>query len=247
MRSAPDSIQAHVKFGGSETILNRSHVLVATGRIPNVDGLGLEAASIACEPNGIRVDRGLRTTNRRVYAIGDVVGGPGFTHLANHHSGPVIRNALFRLPMRMRYKEIRWVIFTDPELAHVGLTDEEAKQQEYDIRVLRWPFRENDRAQARHGMRGRAHGHMVLGHVKVITSKRGRILGATIVGPHAGDLIAPWTLAIRHGLNIRVMAEAVSPYPTLGEVNKRAAMTYFPSSLANPGVRRVIRWLRHLG
>ncbi len=240
--SAPDGIRAHVKIGESETVVGGSHVLVATGRIPNTDGLGLDAAGIAYGPTGIRVDRGLRTTNRRVYAIGDVVGELGFTHVANYHAGLVIRNALFRLPVRMRYSDIPSVIFTDPELAQVGLTDDQAKQRGYDIRVLRWPFRENDRAQAGHGVRGRVHGH-----VKVVTGKRGAILGACIVGPQAGELIAPWTLAIRQGLNIRVMAEAVSPYPTLGEVNKRAAMTYFSSSLAVPGVRRIIRWLRHLG
>jgi pyruvate/2-oxoglutarate dehydrogenase complex dihydrolipoamide dehydrogenase (E3) component len=161
-----------------------------------------------------------------------------FTHAANHHAGLVIRNALFRLPAKVSYNAFPWVTFTDPELAHVGLTDEQAKQQGYKVRVLRWPYRENDRAQAERA---------IAGHVKVVTGRRGRILGATIVGAQAGELIAPWTLALKQGLNIRAMAEVVAPYPTLGEASKRAAMTYFSSAVASPMVRRAIRWLRRLG
>ena len=100
---------------------------------------------------------------------------------------------------------------------------------------MRWPYCENDRAQA---------DRTTVGHVKVVTGARGRILGATIVGAHAGELIAPWTLAINQGLNIRALAGMVAPYPTLGEVNKRAAMTFFSSAAANPTVRRIVRWLR---
>ncbi len=238
VRSSSNSIHLTVKMGETEKAIIGSHLLVAAGRAPNLGGLGLKAAGIACGPKGILVDHGLRTTNRRVYAVGDVVGDLNFTHVANYHAGLVIRNALFRLPVKARYDAVPWVTFTDPELAQVGLTEDQAKQLGHEIRVLRWPFRENDRAQA---------GREESGHVKVITGKRGRILGATIVGAHAGELIATWTLAIRQGLNIRAIAEAVSPYPTLGEVNKRAAMTYFSSRLASPGVRRVIRWLRQLG
>ena len=158
-----------------------------------------------------------------------------FTHVANYHAGLVIRHALFRLRAKVQYSLVPWVTFTDPELAHVGLTDEQARQQRYRVRVLRWPYHENDRAQAE---------RTTDGHVKVVTDVRGRILGATIVGAHAGELIAPWTLAIGQGLNIRAMAEVVAPYPTLGEVNKRAAMTFFSSAAANPKVRWIVRWLR---
>jgi pyruvate/2-oxoglutarate dehydrogenase complex dihydrolipoamide dehydrogenase (E3) component len=238
VRQVSGGIELAVKLDEAAETITASHVLVAAGRAPNLDGLGLEAAGIKYGRNGVTVDRGLRTTNRRVYAIGDAAGGLMFTHAANHHAGLVIRNALFRLPVKVRYNAFPWVTFTDPELAHVGLTDEQAKQQGYEIRVLRWPYRENDRAQAERA---------IAGHVKVVTGKRGRILGATIVGAQAGELIAPWTLALKQGLNIRAMAEVVAPYPTLGEAGKRAAMTYFSSAVASPMVRRAIRWLRRLG
>jgi pyruvate/2-oxoglutarate dehydrogenase complex dihydrolipoamide dehydrogenase (E3) component len=238
VRQASGHIELTVQLGEAAETITASHLLVAAGRAPNLDGLGLEAAGIVYGRNGVAVDRGLRTTNRRVYAIGDAAGGLMFTHVANHHAGLVIRNALFRLPAKVSYNAVPWVTYTDPELAHVGLTDEQAKQQGYEIRVLRWPYRENDRAQAERAIQG---------HVKAVTGKRGRILGATIVGAQAGELIAPWTLALNEGLNIRAMAQVVAPYPTLGEASKRAAMTYFSSAAASPTVRRVIRWLRRLG
>ncbi|MBI3434167.1 MAG: FAD-dependent oxidoreductase [Proteobacteria bacterium] len=222
---------------GEETI-EGSHLLVAAGRKPNVGGLDLEASGIAYERTGIKVDAGLRTTNKKVYAIGDVAGALQFTHVANYHAGLVIRNALFRLPVKARYGAIPWVTFTDPEMAHVGLTEAEATKHGHKIRILRWPYHENDRAQAEREIHG---------HVKVITSKRGKILGATIVGASAGELIGTWTLAITQGLNIRALTGFVVPYPTLGEISKRAAITYFTPGLTSPLVRRIIGFLRRFG
>jgi pyruvate/2-oxoglutarate dehydrogenase complex dihydrolipoamide dehydrogenase (E3) component len=184
------------------------------------------------------VGSGLRTTNRRVYAVGDVAGGLQFTHVANYHAGIVIRNALFRLPVKASEETIPWVTFTDPELAQVGLTETQARARHKTIRVLRWPYHENDRAQAERETHG---------HIKIITKKNGRILGATIVGAHAGELISTWTLALSRGLNIRALTGIVVPYPTLSEVGKRAAITYFSPSLASPTVRRVINFLRRFG
>jgi pyruvate/2-oxoglutarate dehydrogenase complex dihydrolipoamide dehydrogenase (E3) component len=220
-----------------ETIAG-SHLLVATGRRPNVDGLNLKAARITVGPQGIVVNKRLRTTNRRVYAVGDVVGGAQFTHAANYHAGLVIRNVLFRLRARVNDAAIPRVTFTDPELAHVGLTEAQARDRASGVRVLRWPYHENDRAQAERETRG---------HIKVITDKRGRILGATIVGASAGELITTWTLAVGQGLNIRAIAGIVVPYPTLAEIGKRAAMTYFNPGLTSPWVRRIIGLLRRLG
>jgi pyruvate/2-oxoglutarate dehydrogenase complex dihydrolipoamide dehydrogenase (E3) component len=235
-RQTRSGVELAVKCGDAEEHVAGSHLLVAAGRVPNVEGLGLEEAGIEFTRGGIVVDGSLQTTNRHVYAIGDAAaGGMMFTHVANYHAGLVIRHALFRLPAKVRYDAIPWVTFTDPELAHVGLTDEQARNQGYRIRVMRWPYCENDRAQAE---------RLTAGHVKVVTNARGRVLGATIVGAHAGELIAPWTLAIGQGLNIRAMAEMVAPYPTFGEINKRAAMTFFASAAANPTVRRVVQWLR---
>jgi pyruvate/2-oxoglutarate dehydrogenase complex dihydrolipoamide dehydrogenase (E3) component len=215
-----------------------SHLLIATGRRVRFDGLDLDVAGIAHTAKGIVVDRGLRTSNRRVYAIGDVAGGPQFTHAANYHAGLVIKNALFRLPVRVDERLIPRVTFTDPELAHVGLTEEDARAGGKAIRILRWPFSENDRAQAERKTRG---------HIKVMTDKRGHILGATIVGPAAGELIGTWALALANRLTVRAMVGTVVPYPTFGEIGKRAAISYFLPGLTSPLVRRIIGWLRRLG
>jgi pyruvate/2-oxoglutarate dehydrogenase complex dihydrolipoamide dehydrogenase (E3) component len=235
MRQTQHGIELVVRHGDAEERVTGSHLLVAAGRVPDIAGLGLEAAGVEFTRAGIVVDRSLQTTNRRIYAIGDAAGGMMFTHVANYHAGLIIRHALFRLPVKARYNAIPRVTFTDPELAHVGLTDEQAQKEGYRIRVMRWPYCENDRAQAE---------RMTSGHVKVVTSARGRILGVTIVGAHAGELIAPWVLAISQSLDIRAMAGMVVAYPTFSEINKRAAMTFFASAAANPTVRRIVRWLR---
>jgi pyruvate/2-oxoglutarate dehydrogenase complex dihydrolipoamide dehydrogenase (E3) component len=223
--------------GGEESIAG-SHLLVATGRRANTEDLGLEEAGIRQDRAGIVVDKGLKTTSRRVYAIGDVAGGAQFTHLANHHAGLVIRNALFRLPVWVNEHIVPRVTFTDPELAHVGLTEADARDRRIAFRVLRWPFHENDRAQAERATDG---------HIKVITTRNGRILGATIVGAGAGELIVPWTLGVTRKLNIRAFAGMIMPYPTLAEVGKRAAMTYFTPVLTSRLVQRMIILLRRLG
>jgi pyruvate/2-oxoglutarate dehydrogenase complex dihydrolipoamide dehydrogenase (E3) component len=224
-----------VAAADKEETIEATHLLVATGRRANLDGLDLAAARIKTGPRGILVNKRLRTSNRRVYAVGDVAGGLNFTHVANYHAGLVIRNVLFRLRARADETIVPRVTYTDPELAHVGRNEAQAGKH---IRVLRWPYHENDRAQAERETRG---------HIKVVTSARGRVLGATIVGAHAGELIVPWTLAVAQGLNIRAFAEVVMPYPTLAEIGKRAAITYFAGSLTKPIVQRIIRTLRRFG
>jgi pyruvate/2-oxoglutarate dehydrogenase complex dihydrolipoamide dehydrogenase (E3) component len=231
------NVQVVVRADEREETIEGSHLLVAAGRRVNTADLDLERAGIKFDGGGIRVDKRLKTANKRVYAIGDVAGRAQFTHVANYHAGLVVRNALFRLPTRLNEDAIPRVTFTDPELAHVGLTETEAKRRR-SIRVLRWPYHENDRAQAERD---------TIGHIKVITSKRGKILGATIVGAAAGELITTWTLAISQGLNIRTLAGIVMPYPTLAEIGKRAAITYFTPSLASNWVRRIITCLRRFG
>ena len=128
--------------------------------------------------------------------------------------------------------------FTDPELAHVGLTDEQARERHGAIRVLRWPYHDNDRAQTERETRG---------HIKVVTDKKGSILGATIVGAAAGEQITAWTLAISQRLNIRAFAEIVMPYPTYSEIGKRAAISFFTPRLTRPWVRRILKLLRRFG
>lgn len=221
-----------------EKIAEGTHILVAAGRRPNIDSLNLAAADVKFDAAGVTVDKRLRTSNRKVFAIGDATPGPRFTHVANYHAGIVIRNALFRLPSKVDLTAVPHVIFTDPELAQVGLSEAEASKKGRAIRVLRWSFHDNDRAQAERNTRG---------HIKVITDKRGRILGATIIGDNAGELITTWTLAVAQGLNIRAMAELVVPYPTLAEVGKRAAVTYFTPGLKSPLVQRLLAFLRPRG
>src|SRR5947209_5549570 len=214
-----------------------SHLLVAAGRRPSIEALDLPAAGIEATPKGITVDSRLRTTNRRAFAIGDVAGGPQFTHVALYHAGIVIRNALFRLPARVDYRALPWVTYTDPELAQVGLTEAAAKA-EGAIRVLHWPFADNDRAHTERD---------TVGEVKIITSANGRIVGATILGMSAGDLILPWALAISQKLKIGAMANLIVPYPTRGEAGKRAAGAYYTPALFAPRTRRLVRFLARFG
>ena len=150
----------------------------------------------------------------------------------------MIRNALFRLPVKVNNDVIPWVTYTEPELAQAGLSEAEARKRGYKIRLLRWPYHDNDRAQAERTTHG---------HIKVVTTAKGTVLGATIVGAQAGELIATWTLAIAQKLNIRAMTGIVLPYPTLSEIGKRAAIDYFTPSLTKPIVRRIIAWLRLFG
>ena len=233
-----NGITVSIEAEGRVTEIDGSHLLLAAGRRPNVNGLGLQAAEIEYSSRGIVVDGRLRTSNRKVFAIGDVTGGYQFTHVAGYHAGIVIRNALFALPAKVNDSAVPWVTYTDPEVAQVGLTEAQARERHGEaVRVSRWSFAENDRAQAERATEG---------FVKVITGKRGRILGATLVGRHAGELLQPWVLAITQGLKIGAMAGIIAPYPTLGEINKRAAGAYFTGALFGPRTRRLVGLLQRL-
>ena len=235
---SPGQVRAIVKMNGESQVIEGTHVLMATGRAINIEGLNLEAARVKYDRHGIKVNRGLVTSNRRIFAIGDCCGGAQFTHVANYHAGIVIRRALFRLPSKVDNGLIPWVIFTDPEYAHVGLTEEEARRVRVGVRIVRWPYHENDRAQterATHGL------------IKAVTDKKGRILGATIVGEQAGELIQMWSLAISRGMKIKAMTGWISPYPTYSEINKRAAIRYYAAAASNPMVRKVVSLLAKLG
>lgn len=231
-------IDVHITLNGQPEIVQGSDLLVATGRVPNVAGLNLEAAGITHDRRGIKVNRGLVTSNRRVFAIGDVVGDAQFTHIANYHAGIVIRRSLFRAPARINPDIYPWVTFTDPEIAHVGLNEDLARRRHGKIHVYRWPMSENDRAQAERA---------TAGFVKVVTSASGKILGASIVGAAAGELIQMWSLAVSQGMNIKAMTQWISPYPTLSEVNRRVAFGYYAAAATNPLVRKLIGWLAKLG
>jgi pyruvate/2-oxoglutarate dehydrogenase complex dihydrolipoamide dehydrogenase (E3) component len=218
--------------------LEGSHLLVATGRAPNVESLDLEKAGVAYTKRGITVDGRLKTSNRNVWAIGDCNGLYAFTHMAGYEASLFIRGALFRAPAKLDQAIVPWATYTDPELAQVGVGEDEARKKHgAAIRVLRWKLAENDRAQAERETDGL---------VKVITDSRGRVLGAAIVGPHAGELIQPWCLALSKRLKIAAMASFVPPYPTLGEASKRAAGTYFTETLFGPRTRGLVRFLARL-
>lgn len=220
--------------GGRKVVMG-SHLLIAVGRWPNVDGLNLAAAGVSHNANGITVDARLRTSNKKIYAVGDVTGELRFTHVAEYHAGIVIRNALFRLRSKVDYSAVPHVIYTDPELAQVGLTEAEAVKQRRKFSIVRAPYFDNDRAQIERAARG---------HIKIIADPSGKILGVTIVGANADEMITTWTLAIAQGINLRQMAQLVVPYPTLAEIGKRAAVTYLAGRLTTSWLRSIIGLFR---
>ncbi len=231
-------VSVTIETKGAEKTITGSHLLVAAGRAANVKGLDLEKAGVDYD-RAIKVDKRLRTSNRKIFAMGDVAGSYQFTHVAGYHAGVVIRNILFRLPAKVDYRAVPWVTYTDPELAHVGMTLDEAKQEQGDnLRILHWGFDENDRAQSERSTEG---------FVKVLTTRKGHILGATIVGKNAGELIHPWIIAIQNKLKIGAMATYIAPYPTLGEVNKRAAGSFYTEKLFSERTRRIVRFLLRFG
>jgi len=228
-----DGVSVNIRDDKEESVAG-SDLLVAVGRVPNLEGLDLEAAGIAYDKRGIKVDDRLRTTNKKVFAIGDAAGSFRFTHVAGYHAGIVIRNILFRMPAKVDYSALPWVTYTDPELAHVGMTEVQARDKYGDIRVLRHPFAENDRAQAERQADGLA---------KIITTKKGVIVGASIVGLHAGELIQSWILPTQKKMKIGAIAGLIIPYPTLGEVNKRAAGSYYTPKIFSERMRTIVRFL----
>ena len=235
---ATDGIAVSLRHGAGDERIEGSHLLMATGRRPGTDGLGLAAAGIEHDERGIRVDDSLRTSNRKVYAIGDVTGRLQFTHVASYHAALVIRNALFRLPAKLDERAIPRVTYTDPELAQVGMTEATARGQGEAVRILRWPFADNDRAQTE---------ATIDGLIKAVVTPRGRILGAGIAGPKAGDLIGLWSLAIQQNLKIGALAQMIAPYPTLGEVSKRAAGSFFTPTLFGERSKWLVRFLARFG
>jgi len=231
-------VRVTVSSGEGTATVDGSHLFIAAGRTPNVSSLNLAAAGIKFGPGGIAVNRGLRTSNSRVYAIGDVVGGPQFSHLSSHHAEIFLRRALFWQPAKVDEQIVPWVTFTDPELAQVGLTEEQARAAKHKVNVLRASFAENDRALAE---------RETTGHIKVVTAANGRVLGATIVGPSASELIQIWALAAARRLNIKAMTDYVAPYPTLGEIGRQAALRRFATLPASKNVRKLIDFLARLG
>ncbi len=232
-------VRVTCETNGSETVVEGTHLLIATGRVPNTENLGLEDAGIDHDRKGIKVRSDLRTSNRRVYAIGDVIGGLQFTHVANYHAGLVIRSILFRLSAKPDNNQIPWVTYTEPELGQVGLTEAQAREKHGSrIQVLRWPYEENDRAQAERKTQGL---------IKMVADRKGRILGVSIAGAQAGEMMNTWSLAISQGMKVRDVTGYVSPYPTLTEIGKRAAISSYAPMARSGWVRWLIGILRKFG
>lgn len=216
-----------------------SHLMLALGRKVALDRLNLDAAGVAFTPRGVTVDASLRTSNRRIFAVGDAAGGLQFTHVAAYHAGIVLRQAVLGLPARTRGDHIPWVTYTDPELAQIGPTEAEARARHgAALTVVRADFHHNDRAITE--------GHQA-GFLKVMVVK-GRPIGATCVGHGAGEVISLWALVISQRLKMSAVASMVAPYPTYGEISKRAAGAYFSpqlfdSDMVKRFVRFVQRWL----
>ena len=227
------------KETGEEEVLEATHLLVAAGRSPNVNGLELEKGGIQYDQRGIKVKPNLRTSNRRVFAIGDVTGGFQFTHVAGYHAGLVIRSMLFRMNAKEDRSIIPWVTYTDPEMAHVGMNEDQARERhKKGVTILRWPYGENDRAQAE---------RKTAGLIKVIVDKKGVVLGASVVGAHAGEIINMWSLIVSQKMNIKAITGYISPYPTFSEIGRRAAISYYGDLPKKPMIRRMISMFKTFG
>ena len=234
-----EGVRATYMTNGWQDHAEATHLLIATGRKANVENLGLEAAGVAFTPDGVTVNSALQSaTNPKVYAVGDVAGAGQYTHLASYQAGLVIRQALFRLKVSANMTLVPHALLTDPEVASVGLSEAEARKTHAALNILRFPFSENDRAQT--------DGH-TSGLIKIVATPAGQILGCGIAGPQAGELITPWTMALAQGLSVKQMADIVIPYPTLSEVSRRAAMSWYAPQLARPGLARLLRFMRFWG
>lgn len=226
-------VEVIAKVGGADVSVTGSHLLMATGRRPNVEGLNLEQAGVEYSPKGIVVNDRLQTSNKKIYAIGDVAGGLMFTHVAGYHAGIALRNILFKFPAKAS-GTIPWVTYTDPEVAQVGLTENSACAQNISTCVLRFPLSENDRAQAERRTKG---------FIKVITTLKGKIIGATIVGHNGGEQLLPWVHAVQNKLPISTYTSLVAPYPTISEISKRVSGSFYTPKLFSQRMQKIVKFL----
>jgi pyruvate/2-oxoglutarate dehydrogenase complex dihydrolipoamide dehydrogenase (E3) component len=222
---------------GEPRLLEAEALLVAAGRRPNLEGLGLEAAGVAFAPRGIPTDARLRTNVKHIFACGDVNGVFPFTHVAGYEAGIALANAILRLPRRADYRKVPWCTYTDPEVASVGLNEKRAAQQGVAYRVLASSFAVNDRALTEGEPAGK---------IKVLVSPKGAILGCQIVGARAGELIHEWIAAVAGGVKLSALAGAIHVYPTLSEISKRAAGSYYAEKLFSDRTKGVLKFLFHL-
>lgn len=231
-----NNIALSISNNNEEIIIKGSHLFLATGRSPNIKQLNLEAAGVNYTDFGIDVDNRLRTSNKKIFAIGDVTGGLEFTHVAGYHAGIIIRNILFRQRAKVDYRAVPRVTYTYPELAHVGLTFEKAKEQFGDgVKITVFEFADNDRARTE---------HETMGKIKLITNQKGIVLGVSILGLNAGELLMPWIDLMNRRESIKAFTKNIIPYPTLSEMNKQVVSKYYSPLLFSPLVRKIVKFLK---
>ncbi|CAG0983100.1 dihydrolipoamide dehydrogenase [Myxococcaceae bacterium] len=233
VRGEPGAVRLRLSREGAEESLAGSHLLIATGRKPNLDGLGLDQAGVSVTDGRLVLDARLRTANKRIYACGDVAGPYLFTHMAEHQAGIVLRNALFHWPARFHPRAVPWCTFCDPELARVGLSESEVERAGIPHQVYGFDFSDIDRAVADDAAEGRA---------KLVVSPNGKLLGAALCGPHAGELIHEYVLALSKGMGVSDLAGVIHIYPTLAQINRRVAEMHLKAKLT-PAARR---WMQRL-
>jgi len=224
------SIAANDKQNSKAQSIKGSHLLLAAGRAPNIKGLELEKANVEFDKNGIITNQGLRTSNKKVFAIGDVIHGLQFTHVAGYQASLIVKNAVFGLPIKQNNDIIPWVTYCEPEIANVGLSESVAKQRYGNgVKIVRWEFKDNDRARAMQETKGL---------VKLIIVKNGRILGAGIVGVGAGELISLFSYAIANKQKASSLVNFIAPYPTYSEIARRVGVESYKEKLENPWIKR---------
>ncbi len=224
-------LHLQIEHEGKKILLQGSHLLIATGRKPNVMDLGLEDAGVQYTLKGIEVDKRLRTSHKKIYAVGDVIGGYQFTHVASYHAHVVIKNCLFHIPASVNYRALSWVTFTNPEIAHVGKRHLEAPP---DSKTFVWSYKKCDRAQIERETEG---------FIKVTTTRKGHVLGVSLVGARAGELILPWGLLIDKKLKLQALANLIVPYPTFSEISKKVSSSFYTPFLFSPLIRKIVKFL----
>jgi len=227
-----------IKNASGKTIrLKAETILVAMGRAANVAELGLEDIGVKFDKRGIKVDKRLRTNHKHIYAAGDVNGGFQFTHAAGYEGGIVISNAIFRLPRKTDYTFLPWCTYSDPELASIGMNEKAAREAGIDYAVWTEEFKDNDRSLAEGEKEGR---------IKLILDEKEKPIGVQILGPRAGDLISEWVAMFNGKVKLSTLAAAVHPYPTIGEINKRVAGTFFSPKIFSDTIKKGLKFFFNL-
>jgi pyruvate/2-oxoglutarate dehydrogenase complex dihydrolipoamide dehydrogenase (E3) component len=223
--------------GGSTLRLKAETILVALGRSANTDDLGLDSIGVEYTPRGIKVDNRLKTNLKHIYAAGDASGGFQFTHAAGYEGGIVISNAIFRLPRKVDYTFLPWCTFTDPPLGSIGLNEKRAAAAGIKYNVWTEEFKDNDRSLAE---------GETIGRIKMLLDEKEKPLGVQILGPHAGDLLGEWVAILNGKVKLSTLAAAMHPYPTIGEINKKVAGTYFSPKIFSEKVQKGLKFFFHL-